>query len=81
MEGGGGGGGSTDDVKAMTTSRYPTIWGRRDEDWAFAGGRDAPTNNTECALDQLVHATDALAHSCKVFICNIDKILTQRGRL
>ena len=80
-EGGEGGGGSVGDGKTTTTSAYPTIWGGRDKDCAFAGGRDTPANNTECALDQLTHATDALAHFCKVFICNIDKLLTQGGCL
>ena len=45
MEGRGGGGGSAGDGKTMTTSVYPAIWVGRDEDCAFAGGRDAPANN------------------------------------
>ena len=81
MEGGGGGGGSAGDGKTTTTSAYPAIWGGRDEDCAFAGSRDAPADNMECALNQLAHTTDALARSCEVFIRNIDKLLTQGGRL
>ena len=81
MEGGGGGGESAGDGKITTTSAYPAIRGGRDEDCALAGGRDATADNTECALDRLAHATDALARSCEVFIRNIDKLLTQGGRL
>ncbi len=44
-------------------------------------GRDAPADNTECVLDGLAQATDALARSCKAFIHNVDKLLTQGGCL